>query len=196
MYAPPYALRVTSVTRGTTASPKACKSFAPRRTTSSHPGRHLADNRVRPRSRPAAPRRCRTSEHEPGRLLRAERVQAASQSERVVRDDADRPPAKSPEGNGDIGSPPGVQFDRRARIQQAIDQWMNVVGALGDSGSSAARSTSATCLAVRPGWPAESPVPAPARWHATRRRRPRARHLIGARECRVRRAAACRHPHR
>ena len=43
MYAPPYALRVTSVTRGTTASANACSSFAPRRTTPSHswptPGR-------------------------------------------------------------------------------------------------------------------------------------------------------------
>ncbi len=43
MYAPPNALRVTSVTRGTTASAKACSSFAPRRTTPSHswptPGR-------------------------------------------------------------------------------------------------------------------------------------------------------------
>ena len=36
MYAPPYALRVTSVTRGTTASANACSSFAPRRTTPSH----------------------------------------------------------------------------------------------------------------------------------------------------------------
>ena len=43
MYAPPYALRVTRVTRGTTASAKACSSLAPRRTTPSHswprPGR-------------------------------------------------------------------------------------------------------------------------------------------------------------
>ena len=36
MYAPPYVLRVTSVTRGTTASANACSSFAPRRTTPSH----------------------------------------------------------------------------------------------------------------------------------------------------------------
>ena len=43
MYAPPYALRVTRVTRGTVASANACSSFAPRRTTPSHscptPGR-------------------------------------------------------------------------------------------------------------------------------------------------------------
>ena len=43
MYAPPYALRVTTVTRGTTHSAKACSSLAPRRTTPSHswptPGR-------------------------------------------------------------------------------------------------------------------------------------------------------------
>ena len=43
MYAPPYDLRVTSVTRGTAASAKACSSLAPRRITPSHswptPGR-------------------------------------------------------------------------------------------------------------------------------------------------------------
>ena len=43
MYAPPYALRVTNVTRATVDSAKACSSLAPRRTTPSHswptPGR-------------------------------------------------------------------------------------------------------------------------------------------------------------
>ncbi len=58
MYAPPYALRVTSVTRGTLASANACSSFAPRRITPPHscatPGRYPGTSATTSSGRPYA----------------------------------------------------------------------------------------------------------------------------------------------
>ena len=58
MYAPPYVLRVTRVTRGTTASAKACSNLAPRRTTPSHswprPGRYPGTSTITISGTPSA----------------------------------------------------------------------------------------------------------------------------------------------
>src|SRR5512133_1618274 len=67
---------------------------------------------------------------EPGSLLRAERIEAASEAQRVVGDHSDRASAEPPQRNGDVRSPPGVQLHCGAFVQQAIDQWMNVIGTL------------------------------------------------------------------
>ena len=57
--------------------------------------------------------------HEPGRLLRRRRVQAAAEAQRVVRDDADGPAAEPAERRDDVGRPARVQLERRCRRRAA-----------------------------------------------------------------------------
>ena len=80
--------------------------------------------------------------HEPRRLLRGGRVEAAAEAQRVVGDEADGAPAEPAQRRHDVGRPPWVQLDAAVLVEQAGDQRMDVVGALGALGSVSARSTS------------------------------------------------------
>ena len=69
--------------------------------------------------------------HEPRRLLRRRRVQAAAEPQRVVGDDADGAAAEPAQRGGDVRRPLRVQLERAALVEQVLDDRVHVVGALG-----------------------------------------------------------------
>jgi len=63
-------------------------------------------------------------------LLGRRRVEAAAQTQWVVRDDSHRAAGQPAQPGHDVGCPLRVQFDERALVQGALDEGVDVVGAL------------------------------------------------------------------
>ena len=71
--------------------------------------------------------------YEPRRFLRARGIEAATEAQWIVGDDADRAAAEPAKGRDDVGCPFGVQFDT-GLVEHAVDERVHVVRALGTFG--------------------------------------------------------------
>jgi hypothetical protein len=132
IYAPPYDLRVTRVTRGNRGFGKGMQQLG---TTSDHPvpllahtgqvAGHIDEDEERDAEGV-------THAHESRGLLGRGRVQTAAQTHGVVGHDADRASTETAQGGRDVGSPLGVQLETLLGIvEDVVDQWVNVIGAPG-----------------------------------------------------------------
>ena len=66
--------------------------------------------------------------HEARCLLSTRRVQAPTQAQGIVCDDAHRAPAQTPQADDDVGRPFGVQFGEGSVIDESLNQRVHVVG--------------------------------------------------------------------